>query len=97
MYVDSEQPEWYLRQCSVCGKEGAVMACWPIGDACCPHCGSLVLPSSFLPSTQPDNQAFDLLPDTEHNREEAETVAADLTAAWEELRNNPPVRKKLSN
>src|ERR1700677_4698015 len=43
MFIDAEGPSWYPEYCVVCGKEGLFMPSWPIGDACCPYCGSLIL------------------------------------------------------
>ena len=62
------------------------MPCFPCDDACCPHCGSLILCIEL-------DSGFKLLPDTPENRKEAEAVAAKLENVWKELRNRKRIIK----
>jgi hypothetical protein len=67
MFVDVEKPDRFPNACSVCGKVGIVMPSWPLGDACCPFCGSLIFCKSVQTETGPESSS--LLPDNQINRQ----------------------------
>jgi acyl carrier protein len=41
--ISSRTPEGEPQRCSVCGEVSAMETSWPIDDACCPACGSLLV------------------------------------------------------
>jgi DNA-directed RNA polymerase subunit RPC12/RpoP len=89
MHIGADEPDRFPTHCPVCGKVGVVMPSYPIGDGCCPHCGSLVLVKRRSPASIATTP-IKMLPDTAENRKEAEATVAEQLKIWEEMKDRKP-------
>ena len=80
MEIATRTSEGSPSECALCGKQMIVAACFPIGDATCPHCGSLLYPQ--LKRDQPESDDEKKLADLGvlvETNDEGEITAAQLT------------------
>lgn len=54
MDISSRTTEGGSSDCPVCGKRVNVSSCWPLGDAACPHCNSLIFPNFIRDQLEED-------------------------------------------
>lgn len=56
MEISTRTSEGLPSECTICGKQMIVSACSPLGDAICPHCGSLIFPRLQRDRIDGDNE-----------------------------------------
>jgi hypothetical protein len=78
MDISTRTSEGIPSECPLCGKQVIVSVCDPIGDAVCPHCGSLLYPTLQRGALTDDEKKLAHLGILIETNDQGEIISAEL-------------------